>query len=98
MYLAWSLPYLLLATALVSVVVYMFDRFMKRGGNKYNKVLLLVPYIAIILNAFNIGDRQSELSRNKFDNEMNKIIDKVEVDKVTSSVVSKQFKEGLNND
>ena len=58
----------------------------------------LVEAPSFHIPTINIGDRQSELSRNKFDNEMNKIIDKVEVDKVTSSVVSKQYKEGLNND
>lgn len=97
MYLAWSVYKLVLILAIVLLLYYFLNKNYKISWKYATPPMVLVMmFVLIMVFVFNIGERQQNLNRSKFNNNQTEVIEKVSVDVLDSSAASKQYKESFN--
>ena len=97
-YLAWSATKLVLTLTLGVIALYFVLKELVKNKvleNKHKKICIAGFILLTLFSAINTGERQSELGRSSFDSSTPKVLDKVELDTLTSDKVKENFKSTL---
>lgn len=97
-YLAWSATKLVLTLTLGVIALYFVLKELVKNKvleNKHKKICIAVFILLTLFSAINVGERQSELGRSSFNSSTPKVLDKVELDTLTSEKVKENFKSTL---
>ena len=97
-YLAWSVTKLVLTLTLGVIALYFVLKELVKNKaleNKHKKICIAGFILLTLFSAINVGERQSELGRSSFNSSTPKVLDKVELDTLTSDKVKENFKSTL---
>ena len=97
-YLAWSVTKLVLTLTLGVIALYFVVKELVKNKvleNKHKKICIAWFILIVLFSAINVGERQSELGRSSFNSSTPKVLDKVELDTLTSDKVKENFKSTL---
>ena len=98
LYIAWSATKLVLTLTLGVITLYFVMKELVKNKvlqERHKKACVVAFVLLISLSAINVGERQSELGRSSFNSSTPKVLDKVELDTLTSDKVKENFKSTL---
>ena len=98
LYIAWSVTKLVLTLTLGVIALYFVLKELVKNKvleNKHKKICIAGFILLTLFSAINVGERQSELGRSSFNSSTPKVLDKVELDTLTSDKVKENFKSTL---
>ena len=90
LYIAWSATKLVLTLTLGVIALYFVMKELVKNKvleNKHKKICIAGFILLTLFSAVNVGERQGELGRSSFNSSTPKVLDKVELDTMTSDKV-----------